>query len=225
MNTNPENPNLDDRPFDRLVDGEMNEAERRQLLAGLDRTPDGWRRCALAFLESQSWRETFGAIAQPKPSVRAATVSPRPRSRWSGPLRVVAAMAVCFLLAFWAGSLIEQARVERPVGSNDLAKTVPATPQKTRAAFAPSKPLQMVTVSSPSSGSFRVPAVERANVDARWLESLPPAMPDDVMQAFHRAGHQVEQHRELMPVPLQDGRRLVVPVDQVDVHYVGNETY
>ena len=88
----------------------------------------------------------------------------------------------------------------------------------------------MVTVSAPAARpapgpSLRLPAVERDNIDPQWLRSLPPAIPDDVMQALSRTGHQIEQHRELVPVPLKDGRQLVVPVDQVDVHYVGNGTY
>ena len=39
MNTNHENMPLDDPRFDQLVDGELSEAERRQLLAGLDSSP------------------------------------------------------------------------------------------------------------------------------------------------------------------------------------------
>ena len=54
---------------------------------------------------------------------------------------------------------------------------------------------------------------------------LPTQFPDDVLQALNRTGHSVEQHREMIPVPMSDGRRLIVPIDQVDVHYVGNETY
>ena len=46
----------DARVLDRLVDGELSQAERRALLAALDDEPGGWRRCALAFLEAQSWR-------------------------------------------------------------------------------------------------------------------------------------------------------------------------
>jgi hypothetical protein len=46
-------------------------------------------------------------------------------------------------------------------------------------------------------------------------------VPADVLQAFQRMGHQVEQQRELVPVEMQDGRRLVVPVDKVEVHFVG----
>ena len=49
----------DDSRFDRLVDGELNDTERHQLLASLDDEPGGWRSCALAFLEAQAWRGTM----------------------------------------------------------------------------------------------------------------------------------------------------------------------
>ncbi len=46
--------------IDLLVDGQLPEEERRALLVQLDQDPDGWRRCALAFLEAQCLREAFG---------------------------------------------------------------------------------------------------------------------------------------------------------------------
>ncbi len=49
--------NTDDTRFDLLADDELNEDERRELLATLDDQPEGWRRCALAFLESQCWKK------------------------------------------------------------------------------------------------------------------------------------------------------------------------
>jgi hypothetical protein len=73
--------------------------------------------------------------------------------------------------------------------------------------------------------SMRLPAVERKSVDAAWLRDVPPAMSPEVLQALERTGHQVQQQRELVPVQMQDGRRLMVPVDQVDVHYKGNGAY
>ena len=57
-----ENTHDDDVRFDRLVDGELSDAERRQLLASLDDEPDGWRRCALAFLEAQQWQQSLAAV-------------------------------------------------------------------------------------------------------------------------------------------------------------------
>ena len=39
------------RWIDRLVDGELGQQEQRQLLVALEAEPEGWRRCALAFVE------------------------------------------------------------------------------------------------------------------------------------------------------------------------------
>jgi hypothetical protein len=55
---------IDDGVLDLLVDGELDEAERRELLARLDETPGGWRQCALAFLEAQCWRQGLGRLRQ-----------------------------------------------------------------------------------------------------------------------------------------------------------------
>jgi hypothetical protein len=76
-----------------------------------------------------------------------------------------------------------------------------------------------------ASEAIHVPAVERDRIDENWLRSLPGALPPDVVQALRRSGHAVQQSRQLLPMPLEDGRRLVVPIDQVDVHYVGNAAF
>ncbi|MEJ7637798.1 MAG: hypothetical protein WKF75_07380, partial [Singulisphaera sp.] len=58
-----DDPTTDDPlQIDRLVDGELDPAERHALLVRFETEPGGWRRCALAFLEAQSWRE---ALAPP----------------------------------------------------------------------------------------------------------------------------------------------------------------
>lgn len=113
--------------IDRLVDDELSQAERRAIIERLERLPDGWRRCALAFLEAQCWRR---AIAPEEPCESAATpgagltvegaplaaetrVAPRrptitrrqPSSpSASRPLRTALAMAASFLVAFALGA-------------------------------------------------------------------------------------------------------------------------
>lgn len=47
--------------IDRLVDDELGQIERRELIERLERLPNGWRRCALAFLEAQCWRRALSA--------------------------------------------------------------------------------------------------------------------------------------------------------------------
>ena len=58
------------RALDLLVDGELGEAERRAFLAALDERPGAWRRCALAFLEAQSWQHSLHPESQAEQAVR-----------------------------------------------------------------------------------------------------------------------------------------------------------
>jgi hypothetical protein len=255
--------NSDDTRFDRLVDEDLNEEERRELLGRLDDEPDGWRRCALAFLQAQCWKQTFAAAPDVRDSL---SVALRPaetnagetpalrgrtqlRSPWLGRLSTLSAMAASFLVAMWLGTAAQRAWVGHSVAPSGLGtgsdyagagKAVrpsigPFQPESNlvsmpgRTRMTPN-PWHLVTVSAPSDGqhprpSIEVPAVEQSNINEQWLRGLPPAIPDNVMQALARTGHQVQQRQELVPVPLQDGRRLVVPVNQVDVRFVGNGPY
>ena len=45
--------------LDLLVDGELGENDRRELLLRMDRAVDGWRKCALTFIEAQLFRQSF----------------------------------------------------------------------------------------------------------------------------------------------------------------------
>lgn len=235
--------------FDKLVDGELNEEDRRRLLAGLDNEPDGWRRCALAFLESQCWKQAFGESADVPSQKQAKQIPVTPiaiaknaaakKSTWLSHAGMVTAVAASFIAAMWIGSAANQAwrgrmgetaRTNSNRETNDLIaqfkKNPPiqsqTTPEpKTDAA----EPWQVVTVSPTGDKHgerpINVPARVRDRLDDQWAANTPSAIPDDVMQSLNRTGHQVEQRRELVPVSLQDGRQMVVPVDQVNVHYVG----
>ena len=271
MNTNLHDmPQADDLPFDRLVDGELSEEKRRELLAGLDNEPGGWRRCALAFLESQCWKQSLGQTLQaaggqtlqaaggqtflsagdrqeclPHQTATADGTRSEPatykRSPWPGRVGTLAAMAASFLLVLGLGSWALRERVGSPTGfagGGPANQKFPLTAnpqlvaqQSQSAAPLPNNraanPWRLVTVSDgrDPAASFNLPAVECNNIDQQWLKNMPPAIPDNVLQALARTGHQIQQRRELVPVPLQDGRQLVVPVDQVEVHYVGNRTY
>jgi hypothetical protein len=260
--------NTNDTHFDRLVDDELSEEERRQLLGQLDDEPGGWRRCALAFLESQCWRQALGEMpnvrdslsavfqstakgAGETPALQGATPAipfetPR-RTPWLGRAKVLSAMAASFLAAMWLGTLAQQAWVGQPrlpgdgtiatLADNTKGLHPSVTPDGSGSSLAGSplragagsNPWHVVTVSASDGrhprSSIEVPAVERDNIDEQWLRSVPPAIPDNVLQALARTGHQIEQQREFVPVPLKDGRQLVMPVDRVKVHYVGNGPY
>jgi hypothetical protein len=87
------------RLLDQLVDGELNCQRRQELLAALDREPDGWRRCAIAFLEAQAWADGLRGSEPAAAPVRTAPVRPRAFGfmKYTG---VAAAVAVAFLTGF-----------------------------------------------------------------------------------------------------------------------------
>src|SRR5581483_9950326 len=228
----------DERLLDLLVDGELAENERLALLERLDREPGGWRSCALAFLEAQSWRQELGAIADNPPLIASPPLSNaqvEPASR-SVPVKMPApvhqhriptflAMAASFLVAFLLGLVIREwgnkegqlpqpgqlARQESPAGGS------PGTIQTVR--DLKGQPWQNVTVVADdgSSRQMALPVVEGQSLDDPWLFDRPSALPPDVQRALERMGNSVRTQRRLVPFHLEDGRRGVVPMDQIEV--------
>jgi hypothetical protein len=251
MNPTQKNMSHDDGSlFDRLVDGELGEAERRSLLASLDAAPEGWRRCALAFLEAQTWRESFGDFTpavrkMPPPTIPSPDASPRsPRKQRKplGAMGTVMAMAASFLVALGLGSWAFHGPRSDTVApaSNQFAGvpgTIAPTPTISAANQDPirrnspsaSTPWQMVKLQAPGlTGDDRplqLPAQPRERLDDDFFKTVPNPLPDSVRQAFERTGHAVSMHRELVPVRLKDGRELIIPVDQVEVQYDAHPAY
>jgi len=218
----------DDGRFDLLVDGELGEEDRRALLTQLDREPGGWRHCALAFLEAQAWKGDFASLLSPSAET---TQRPQPagRRRWNRHAGTLLAMAASFLVALalgihWRGGDITTALSHVGPRTNVAGPIIPAG--QGRDAMVAASPWQMVTLAAPSGGpggpqTFQLPAIQTDRLDEAWLRSIPKPVSPELLQALRQSGHAVQQRRELLPVPMNDGRRLVVPVDQVDIHYVG----
>ena len=80
-----------------------------------------------------------------------------------------------------------------------------------------------------ASTQVRLPAVENSD-PAQWLREQPPGIPEDILpnnvvQELRRRGHHVQTQRHYLPVPLDDGRSAVFPVDQVEVRFRGGNGY
>ncbi|NQT11192.1 MAG: hypothetical protein HQ582_00485 [Planctomycetes bacterium] len=242
----PENlPPLDDQRFDLLVDGELPESDRRNLLSTLDDLPGGWRRCALAFLEAQSWKREMRAVrrepASPPQAARPAGRSEFPGGRWGALLAVAASFLIALTLGLAldratqpdAGSApspfqvaVEDERVESELPDGSQPGTDPVLPAP---GAPPDDQWQLVTLpvglGADGASSLQLPAMEQDELDAGWPGQFAPSVPDDVVQAFERSGHKMQRNRRLMPFDLNDGRRVVVPCEEVEFHYVGNSAY
>jgi len=184
--------------LDRLVDGELAEAQRQQLLRQLDREPDGWKRCALAFLDAQAWGRSMASGAAERVSTTPPVLPPsRPR-----PLPPLAALAAAVAVAFGVGFVSRGAATwDRGAG----VRTVAQRPQ-------PAGPVGEVLVPRPVA-SATPPAGEAASV------------PEYLRLQMERQGYRVQGDRKMVSVALEDGRKVAVPVETVSLRYVGQRIH
>ena len=237
-----------EQQLDRLVDGELAEAERRAVLMQLDDTPHGWRRCALAFLEAQAWGEELRRVARSSLSDESAVCAACDAGaggadgrRWRRRAGMALAMAASFLLIFGLGHAMRD--VWRPAGG-DLANSpgAGATDGNSQAVGQDSPPADEPTASQPKEaeptrwGTVRfvldgadepqevqLPVVQGPDAE-QWLRLL-AAEEAAWLREMEARGHRVRTERHLLPVQLQDGRRVVVPVDDVEITPAARRTY
>jgi len=155
--------------LDRLVDGELTDAEERAVIAQLSQTPDGWRRCALAFLEARCWQRAaqhVQELSDPQQNLakppRAKPPLTQPPLDEARPSRIAnkrdtvsksrlsihwpGALALCalFLLAFGVGTLLPSPwnRSSQPEGPSGAVPLVDSAAQ-------PTAPVHMVAQDQP----------------------------------------------------------------------------
>ena len=68
-----------------------------------------------------------------------------------------------------------------------------------------------------------VPILAGPGINAQWLKNQPPPVTEYDQVALKRQGYQVDQRRQFFTTVLADGRRVAVPVDQVQIRYTGND--
>jgi hypothetical protein len=233
MNDN--KPLNEDILLDRLVDGELSGSERRQLLESFDKRPEGWRRCALAFLEAQSWREEMGQVARgvateaTVPKSPASSVAMARKSSWSS-VATWLAMAACLFLAFGLG-LMHRERGPSVAGgpSNSSGQVASVTP--------PSQPLSpksstrgdavtlFVKDDSGRMQPVRVPLVDASTLDKELGMKFQTGVPDDIRNQLRNDGYTVKSKSQYAPLWLENGRPMILPVEDTNIVPVSNKVY
>jgi hypothetical protein len=241
--------------IDRIVDGELTPAELRAAIDRLDREPDAWKRCALAFLEAQCWRESLRVIGQPtrlpvdsraSPIPLATMPSSQKPGRWLRRAILAATVAASFVLG-WVGrswrpwiSLgnsapgLSDSIAARPSRDSEASPLVDnAHPPRTssdqrREDRLPPNPSETVRevarlLIRSDHAKAEVPILAGPGIDAEWVRNQPPPVSEREEIILQRLGYQVDQRRRLITTTLADGRRVTVPIDQVQIRYTGNQ--
>ena len=201
--------------LDRLVDGALPGDERRALFARLELEPDGWRRCALAFLEAQAWSEAAsggpeGWVSAAQPTDRQFgglhCADPPYKAPLSGSSRHLA--RVPRLLSIAAGLVVA-------FGLGWVMRGGQAEPGIVRVERAPTE----VVARSSNATLKDVPAPRPRTANPA------PSLPTPIVKQLERQGYQLERRQRLVSMETRDGRRLALPVDEVRVRFVKDRTY
>jgi hypothetical protein len=239
---------LTDAFLDRIVDGELSPGELRAALERLENEPDGWKRCALAFLEAHCWREAIRAercqTSAPAEGVAHSVPESTPHSsRPSLGWRRIGMAAGIAAISFALGWRVHPDRTPPPGPGTSSALATVEHPRQTVAAESkepadatgqnrydlpsPDPTPPVVTVGrlrfGPTDSAPAVPILAGAGIDEKWVRDQPPPITEHQLALLEQQGYQVDRHRRLITATLADGRRVTVPVDQVQVRYTGIE--
>lgn len=227
MNTSESN--IDDGVLDRLVDGELSPDERRQVLLALEAEPNGWRRCALAFVEAQSWGATMRSMLDPPPSKggdRGGTIelasSVEPRSSANSRLGTLLAIAASIAVAFGLGWRMNQA--DFPVKSpGEQIASVPANVDENGDALT-----LVVHDSAGNPQRVRVPLVEGSRLGDQFADAPGWSAPVELRQQLGKRGLDLATRRRYAPMFFEQQDKLipmVVPVDDAVITPVSSKVY
>lgn len=230
--------------LDRLVDGELPADARRELLAALDSERDGWRRCALAFIEAQTWRRGLREVVdaevsagkggtceavRAEPSTEAASLgggverASRRGITWreSGAWLAVAAMV---LIAFTLG------RRYSTEAAVQLAGNPPGLPYAAETQPPPSDANAVTLVVNDHLGAshrLSVPLLEAREMGAAFSEK-PNWSSAELDRRLDEHGLDLAARRRYVPLYFeQEDKRIpfVVPVDDALVAPVNRPVY
>lgn len=236
------------RDLELLVDGELGGEAERRLVRRLEQAPDGWRRCALAFLASQALSKELASlpredlkVSESAPSDSAAPVqatlvraaaSQSPRTSRSPRFLSTFAVAASFLVAFGLGLAL---RGGLPIGEPESMQLAAPTSNATSPdalAQADRQPNPAETADSPPDAATAVAQpdewptirlVETSNAERVWADDRESIIPPHIRRALERMGHRIEEHRQMLPIELDDGTQGYIPAERVELHYVGNQ--
>jgi hypothetical protein len=217
--------------LDRLVDGELTHEEYVRLLSRLDAESEGWRRCALAFLSAQALQNDLkGLLSEPATAVPespapapAATPAPTarpPGGRSSRMWTQWGTLAASLLLTFYLGrGSVDTDPATAPVRQSNSAPSQFAGSAPRPPLPAPHQGQVTLVVENADGGSqeLQLPVTNDDGNNAQRLLTQPPQLPSKVVEAFRASGHEIENRREVVPIEVESGRTILVPVDRLRV--------
>ena len=227
--------NISDDMIDQLVDGELSRDDVERLLKRFDGDDGGWKRCALAFMEAQAFRECFLSL-QPTERSKTSTrgtnhvpsaASAKPFSAygyWSLALTTVAALLLAFVAGAITSASFREAHTDAITNIDHPHSTTADSQPNTR------EVVGMVINDSVTDQRFAIPVDELPEYESvddidqsAFLTQI--TAPEQVQQALDQLGLELQQSEDFRPYRLQDGRQVIVPIQRVNIVPVADRWY
>jgi anti-sigma factor RsiW len=222
----------DDVLFDRLVDGELSPTERRELVGSLEHRPGGWRKCALAFLEAQSWRGDLKQIVRESDAALTPAYNlpraegTRGRATWWFATAATVLMAFTLGLAMRKDGFTLRSGTPIPRGEAAATSVPPSGSVKSPLAGGPDEALTLwVRNEQGQAQPLRVPLVDAATLDEQLGVEFRPGLSDAARSRLRDRGYDVESKQRYAPLWLENGRPMIVPVEDTRIVPVSGPVY
>ena len=212
-----------DEMLDRLIDGELSPDDRRRVLIALETSVDGWRRCALGFVEAQTWRTEMrrgvsdGGHAVPNTTF--ATTAPHtasgPRFRNGAWLATAAGLLFAFALGWQVRSPQATPSFEQP-----LAISPPSEQPPQRRVPSADAVTLVLNDSQGAQHRVEVPLVEAHNLGRQFADSPRWAPSSAVRRSLDAQGVDLKTRRRYAPLYFEQENQIVPMVVPVDDAYV-----
>ena len=213
---------MNDLEIQRLVDGECSHQQRAERLRSIGDDAQGWRNLALRLLEDQSLRRELRSNA---PTVQNNALVVNQRNQPANPSRAIqvgAAMAASLLFligGFSAGNYFSKDAAVPTIAMT----TAPRVEPSQVARYEDLIPTGRMIFTSNSSGdpAREMPVYEVSNLDPQWIVRNDAKQLDEMNSKLLKRGWNVALDTEIYEGELPDGRRMIVPVKNVNYNPIG----
>lgn len=223
-----------------LVDGECSAAERRRLLIQMESQPEQWRALALALLEEQIFRSEIRSMRslgsdetrdkqQPVSLVSTSDidelrVTRSRRRRLAGPI-----LAACLMLSFGIaigrfvargdlGAMPWQSDASSVLVDNQSAKPSSALGGLSQEEYEKTLPVADLRGNS---GSYEIPVYDVNHVDPALVYAKRAYEIEKAKEQLRRNGYDIDLQHNYLTGQLQDGRKVIVPIQEVGLRPYG----
>ena len=243
--TNDSNDELLDQ-IDLLVEDELNSNSREELMGQLDKSENGWKLCAVSFLESQSIRRTIRETTNATVKLQGSGVSePRQISR-SGLLlapkfrvmpfiakaaTLAALLGVAFFLGTKQGTRTNSAIANNSIDNGSFESTSRSNTVEKQEIQDKNPPVKdgihlvgHVTMDDSIGNTIRLPILSGPGDRGNWVKESKLNILGAHRKKLSEAGWKIEKNRKLVSLNFR-GEELTIPIEQLSYEYVGKPIF